>query len=145
MTVQCCEGFQTHHIGVLVKDISKALTSYTQCLGYEIRTGSYHDPIQTAFVQFLALPGETILLELIAPDGPQSRLTNALKKGGGINHTCYSVPSLGDALTALQDHGYIVIHEPQPAVAFNGRKIAWLMNRDHLLVELVECGSSDSL
>jgi methylmalonyl-CoA/ethylmalonyl-CoA epimerase len=137
--------FRTHHIGVLVKDIPKALTSYTQSLGYEIRSECFHDPIQTAFVQFLALPGETVLLELIAPDGPQSRLSNALKKSGGINHACYSVPSMDDALTALQDRGYLVIHEPHLAVAFNDRKIAWLMNRDHLLVELVERGNADDL
>jgi methylmalonyl-CoA/ethylmalonyl-CoA epimerase len=137
--------FRTHHIGVLVADVARARESYLECPGYSIRSECFHDPLQTAFVQFLALPGDSVLLELVAPDGPQSRLSNALKKSGGINHICYSVPDIADAASALQKCGCVVIHSPQPAVAFNGRSIAWLMNRDHLLVELVERGGDGEL
>jgi methylmalonyl-CoA/ethylmalonyl-CoA epimerase len=136
---------RTHHVGVLVKDVPKALKSYTNDLGYEVRSALFHDPIQTAFVQFLALPGDSVLLELVAPDGPESRLTNGLKKGGGINHICYAVPAIEEAILHFGDHGFMSIHPPQPAVAFNGRRIAWLMNRDHLLVELVEQGGTNDL
>jgi methylmalonyl-CoA/ethylmalonyl-CoA epimerase len=137
--------FQTHHIGVVVKDIARSLDGYIAHLGYEVRSGLIHDPVQTAYVQFLALPGETILLELIAPDGPESRLANALRSGGGINHICYSVPSMDEAMAALRERRFVTIHAPQPAVAFNGRPIAWMMNRDHLLVELVEQGAAGEL
>jgi methylmalonyl-CoA/ethylmalonyl-CoA epimerase len=137
--------FQTHHIGVLVKDIRAALIRYTESLGYQVRSELIHDPVQTAYVQFLGLPGSTVHFELISPDGPESRLKNALKKGGGIHHICYSVPSIDEAVATLQDQRWLVIDPPQPATAFNGRKIAWLMNRDHLLVELVECGEVGEL
>jgi methylmalonyl-CoA/ethylmalonyl-CoA epimerase len=137
--------FQTHHIGVLVKDIPSALIRYTESLGYEIRSQVFHDPVQTAYVQFLGLPGSTVHFELISPDGLESRLQNALKKGGGIHHICYSVSSIDEAVTTLQSQKWLVIHPPQPATAFNGRKIAWLMNRDHLLVELVERGGIGEL
>lgn len=130
--------YRTHHVAVLVKDIEKATHSYVTDLGYEIKSEVFHDFIQTAFVRFLSLPGDTGLMELIAPDGPDSRLVNALKKGGGVNHICYEVPALEDAMNTLRDRNYVVIHAPEVAVAFNGRRIAWLMNRDYLLVELVE-------
>ena len=137
--------FRTHHVGVLVMDISASRRIYVDSLGYLVRTELFHDPLQTAFVQFLTLPGDSVLLELVGPDGPRSRLSNALKKGGGINHICYSVPDMTVALTALRENGFLVIHPPQPAIAFNGRAIAWLMNRDHLLVELVERGAHGEL
>jgi methylmalonyl-CoA/ethylmalonyl-CoA epimerase len=135
--------FRTHHIGVLVKDVAQALERYTVSLGYEIKSELIHDPAQTAYVQFLSLPGESEYLELISPDGPNSKLANALKKEGGINHICYSVPSVEDAMAALRERGFTAIQPPQPAVAFKGRRIAWLMNRDHLLIELVERGETD--
>jgi methylmalonyl-CoA/ethylmalonyl-CoA epimerase len=137
--------FHTHHVGVLVKDVARALERYTSDLGYQIRSECFHDPVQTAFVQFLALPGDSALLELVAPDGPESRLAIALKKNGGIHHICYSVPSIQNAVAALRDRRYTVISSPQPAIAFAGRQIAWLMNRDHLLVELVERGQVGEL
>ena len=129
---------RTHHIGVLVKDIASATENYAANLGYETRSEIFHDPVQTAFVRFLGLPSDSVSLELIAPDGPDSRLANALKKGGGINHICYEVQAIEDAVLLLRDRKYVTIQAPVPAVAFNGRRIAWLMNRDHLLVELVE-------
>jgi methylmalonyl-CoA/ethylmalonyl-CoA epimerase len=129
---------RTHHIGVLVKDIASATDNYTAGLGYETRSKIFHDPVQTAFVRFLGLPGDSVSLELIAPDGPDSRLAAALKKGGGINHICYEVGNIEDAMRALRESKYLIIHGAVPAEAFNGRLITWLMNRDHLLVELVE-------
>jgi methylmalonyl-CoA/ethylmalonyl-CoA epimerase len=137
--------FRVHHVGVVVKEIPGAAANYAGNLGYEIRSEVFHDPVQTAFVQFLALPGETVYLELVAPDGPASKVANALKKGGGINHICYKVPDIEGAMASLQDGGYLPLQAPVPAVAFNGRRIAWLMGRDRLLVELVEQGPADEL
>ncbi len=138
-------NLRLHHVGVVVRKIAPAADNYVRNLGYEIRTEVFHDPVQTAFVQFLALPGDASYLELVAPDGPDSRLTNALKTHGGINHICYAVPAMDDAFAALRDRGYLAIHAPVPAVAFQGRRIAWFMGRDHLLVELVEQGRAGEL
>ena len=38
----------------------------------------------------------------------------------------------------LIKQGYRVIVEPQPAIAFEGRKVVFLMNRSIGIVELVE-------
>jgi methylmalonyl-CoA/ethylmalonyl-CoA epimerase len=123
---------------VLVKNIASATERYIATLGYEAKSDIFHDPVQTAFVRFLGLPGDSAYLELIEPDSPDSRLAIALKKGGGINHICYEVQAIEEAVLVLRDRKYVTIQAPVPAVAFNGRRIAWLMNRDYLLVELVE-------
>jgi methylmalonyl-CoA/ethylmalonyl-CoA epimerase len=139
------QNMRLHHVGVVVKDITKAAANYVDHLGYEIRSEVFHDPVQTAFVRFLALPGETSFLELVTPDGPGSKVVHALKKGGGIHHICYSVANIEESLAAMQSGSYLTLQAPVPAVAFSGRRIAWLMGRDHLLVELVEQGENNFL
>jgi catechol 2,3-dioxygenase-like lactoylglutathione lyase family enzyme len=134
-----------HHFGIVVADIAKAIVPYvTQC-GYELRTDVIHDPTQTAYVQFLRRPGETVLLELVAPDGPSSKLAAALERGGGFHHVCHSTPDIDDACRVLRSGGFFLIAAPVPAVAFDGRRIAWLLGRDRSLVELVERGPEGSL
>ena len=68
-----------------------------------------------------------------------------MKKGGGINHICYEVQAIEDAVFILRDRMFVTIQAPVPAVAFNGRRIAWLMKRDYLLVELVEKAAAPQL
>jgi methylmalonyl-CoA/ethylmalonyl-CoA epimerase len=41
----------------------------------------------------------------------------------------------------LRDTGFFLISEPVPAVAFDGRRVAWFRGPDRLLVELVESGT----
>jgi methylmalonyl-CoA/ethylmalonyl-CoA epimerase len=138
-------NLRIHHLGVVVKDIEAASDSYVRDLGYRVRSEVIHDPAQTAYVRFLALPGDGCYIELVSPDGPKSMLSNALKKGGGINHVCYMTPDIDESVTALRDCGYWILHDPQPAVAFSGRRIAWLMGPDNLLIELVEQGPAGEI
>lgn len=134
-----------HHFGIVVADIAKAIEPYVTHCGYEPRTTIIHDPTQTAYVQFLRRPGDTVLLELVAPDGPSSKLTAALERGGGLHHVCHSTPDIDDACEELRRGSFFLISGPVPATAFDGRRIAWLLGRDQSLVELVERGPEGSL
>lgn len=78
------------------------------------------------------------MIELVAPDGPESKLRNAVEKGGGLNHICHSTDDIDAACEALQRAGMVIIHEPVPAVAVGGRRVAWLIGRDRVLTELIE-------
>ena len=127
-----------HHVGIAVKDISKATEDYRRRLGCELFGGVIHDPVQTALIQFLRLPGDSVLIELVAPDRPNSKLSRAVRNGGGINHLCHSTPDIESACRSLAEEGMVVIQEPTPAVGFGGRRIAWLMGDDRVLTELVE-------
>lgn len=131
---------ELHHVGVVVKDVNAACALYVQRFGYEVKSPVIHEPTQTAHVQFLRLPGDKTFLELVAPDGPESRLAGASSKGGGLNHVCYAVHDIDGACATLRDEGMFLVHAPVPAVSFQGRRIAWLMGKDRILVELVERG-----
>jgi len=127
-----------HHIGYAVKTIEKIVPSYVDRFGYEIATPVIHDPLQTALVQFLRIPGNPALLEFVAPDGPESVLAKTVSQGGGLNHLCYISGPLEETIDRLRERGMMVIAEPKPGKAFAGRRICWLMGRDKSPVELVE-------
>jgi len=129
-----------HHVGILIKDISGAAELYSLRFGYRFKTEIIHDPAQGAFVQFLELPGDSVFLEFVSPDGPKSHLWNALKRGAGTHHVCYATADIDKACADLRGHGMSLIRAPINATAFQGRRIAWLMGRDRALTELVEEG-----
>lgn len=127
-----------HHVGYAVREIELASESYRARFDYRECTPIIHDRLQTAFVQFLVLPGDDVYLEFVAPDGPESRLSNAVIKGGGLNHLCYISDRLEDTIDKLVEMGMMLVSQPQPAVAFAGRRICWLVGDDVLPIELVE-------
>jgi methylmalonyl-CoA/ethylmalonyl-CoA epimerase len=86
----------------------------------------YEDPIQRVRV---ALVGE---LELVEPCGEDSPVAEVVRKGG------YEVDNLESAIERARAERRLLISEPQPAVAFAGRRIAFLMTPKYLLVEYVE-------
>jgi methylmalonyl-CoA/ethylmalonyl-CoA epimerase len=133
-----------HHVGMLVKKIPEAVEFYVQ-MGYEIKTPIIHDPIQTAYVRFLKLAADRVFLELVSPDGPDSKLATALQKGEGLNHLCYYTEDIQACCQWLRESGFLLIAEPVAAVAFNGRRVAWFRGAARLLVEVVERGEEGYL
>jgi methylmalonyl-CoA/ethylmalonyl-CoA epimerase len=127
-----------HHVGIAVADIGQAAARYVRVLGYEVKSDVVHDPVQTAYVQFVRLPGDAVFLEFVSPDGSQSKLHNAISKGGGLNHLCFATPDIDAACDELRAQGLFLLQRPVPAAVFNGRRIAWLMGADRVPLELVE-------
>jgi len=134
-----------HHVGIVVPAIEEHCAFYIDVLRYQRRTPIIHDPVQTAFVQFLAIPGSDHYLELVAPDNESSKLQKASRKGLPLNHLCYSCKNTAHMVSFLKESGCIVTQDPVAAVAFDGRFIAWLMTPVGLLIELVERGAEGSL
>jgi catechol 2,3-dioxygenase-like lactoylglutathione lyase family enzyme len=132
-------------VGIVVEDIERSARVYMERFGYEARSGIVHDPLQTAYVQFLSFPGDRIFLEFVSPDGPESSLALALKKGGGLNHICYSTVDIEETCRQLRSAGLFLIQSPTEAVAFNRRKIAWLADKSGTLFEVVEKGPENEL
>jgi methylmalonyl-CoA/ethylmalonyl-CoA epimerase len=130
-----------HHVGILVADIPKAAQIYVARFGYRICGEIIHDPVQTAYVQFLQGDSTGPLVELVAPDGAQSKLSNALKKGGGLNHLCYQSENIEQDCRELAAAGMLTLQAPVAATAFPGGRIAWLMGRDGIPIELVQLTS----
>lgn len=131
-----------HHIGVLVKDIPETAEHYFR-MGYQPATEIVHDPIQTVYAQFLKLPKDRVYLELISPDRPDSKISNALSKGEGLNHICYSTNDIEETCNWFYSTGSFLISPPTAAVAFPGRRIAWLRGADRVLTEVLESRPGD--
>ncbi|MGH9452773.1 MAG: VOC family protein [Terriglobia bacterium] len=137
--------FRVHHLGVAVPNISQTAATYVKCFGYQIESEIIHDPLQQAHVQFLRLPDDRVYLELVQPDSSHSKLSHAIAEGGGLNHVCYAVDDMNAACATLRGRGMFLIAPPVPAVAFKGRRIAWLMGKDRVITELVERGKEGEL
>ena len=65
-------------------------------------------------------------------------MSNCLKKGGGLHHVCYEIDDLELGLCEARSAGLVVVANPTPAVAFGGRRIAWVCSKSRLLLELLE-------
>ncbi|HCJ11508.1 MAG: hypothetical protein A2Y14_01230 [Verrucomicrobia bacterium GWF2_51_19] len=126
--------YTLHHIGYLTGDIQSTARDFCQRFGYAIESEVVEDKAQTAFVQFLILPPHRI--ELISPNG-SGKLTNALQKKVTLHHLCYEVDDINAALREQRPYA-LPISSPTPAPAFSGNKIAWLMDANGFLIELVE-------
>ncbi len=122
-----------------MRDLESALASYTGIFGYKLQSGPYDDPIQKVSVCFLSrgLSGEP-LVELVAPLNGGSPVTGVLKRGGGAYHWCYETQDLDRALGEAVEAKFVLISGPAPAVAFGGRRIAWVYAPTLQLLELLE-------
>jgi methylmalonyl-CoA/ethylmalonyl-CoA epimerase len=132
--------FNLHHVGILVKDIEAESANLGARFGYVVESPIIEDEVQTALVRFLRQPGAACWCELISPNGPGSKLAQALEQGGGLHHVCYEVDDMAAACAHLSATAMMMFRKPTPAVAFGGRPIAWFLGRNCQLVELVSSG-----
>jgi methylmalonyl-CoA/ethylmalonyl-CoA epimerase len=129
-------GFRFHHIGLACRDIEKE-TKALSLVGYEIEGEHFMDPLQKIHGCFLVGPGPR--MELLAPVDESSPIVSWLNKDAKMYHQAYEVESIGPMLVSLSAHHAVVVSRAKPAVAFGGRKVAFLMFPNRLLIELIEC------
>ncbi len=134
--------FRIDHFGVAVADLDRALTQYADLFGYKLLRGPYDDPQQQARVAFIGNNSSDPPLELVAPLGSGSQVERVLKKGLSLYHVCYETPSVAAAIAHLRGQRCLLISGPTPAVAYDGRPIAWLYTPNRQLIELVEAAES---
>ncbi|MDR3687969.1 MAG: VOC family protein [Fimbriimonas sp.] len=130
-------GMKVDHVGIVVADIDAVADEYAQVLGGVRLGGMVHDPMQKVDIQFLGLPDGS-RIELIRPAGSDSPVAQALAKGGGLNHICYEVPDIERAIREALSTRALCVCPPTPAVAFGGRRVAFLFTKHIGLFEFVE-------
>lgn len=130
-----------HHLGFVLANIQTGMKGFVRSLDASWDGRVFEDPIQKAKVAFLATrPGDP-LIELVEPTvegAPTWRFLN--ERGGGLHHICYEVDDIEQHLADMKTRRCVVLRQPTPAVAFEGRRIAWTFTPDSLLVELLEKG-----
>jgi methylmalonyl-CoA/ethylmalonyl-CoA epimerase len=128
-----------HHIGYVVSDIEKAAAGFAGSVGARWDGKIVSDPLQGARVSFLKMGPQDAQIELVEPDSPGAPTARFLReRGAGLHHLCYEVRDLTATLQEMRDAGSLLAKPPKPAAAFGGRKIAWLLTPEKLLLELLE-------
>jgi methylmalonyl-CoA/ethylmalonyl-CoA epimerase len=128
-----------HHLGFVVKSISDVAEEFAASISARWDGEITHDPIQRVRVSFFdPVDPRNPVFELVEPASDDSPVTNFLKKGGGLHHVCYEIDDLEPGLQEARRAGLITAAPPAPAVAFGGRRIAWICSKRRLLVELLE-------
>jgi methylmalonyl-CoA epimerase len=126
-----------HHIGFVVADIVQAAPAFARSFAAAWDGCVYQDPHQNVKVTFLSAGDSRI--ELVEPAGEDSPVLRFLReKGGGLHHACYEVADLEGTMREMKARGCLIARRPRPATAFGGRRIAWMLTAEKLLVELLE-------
>ncbi len=134
-----------HHLGFVVASISAVADEFSAFMSVRQDGPIIHDPIQRVRVAFFNphAPRNPVF-ELVEPAGDTSPVSSFLKKGGGLHHVCYELDDLEAGLEEAQAVGLAMVAAPAPAVAFGGRRIAWVCSKHRLLMELLERHPRDS-
>ncbi|MGB7762203.1 MAG: VOC family protein [Bryobacteraceae bacterium] len=137
---QASRGVRTlHHIGFVVASIPSTLDGFIRSLGASWDQQVFEDPYQKVKVAFLSTGAAEPQIELVEPVGEDSPVRRFLaQKGGGLHHFCYQTDDLEAELQLMRSRRAILVRKPTPAVAFGGRRIAWMLTREKLLVEFLE-------
>ncbi|MEO8888178.1 MAG: VOC family protein [Jatrophihabitantaceae bacterium] len=124
-----------HHIGYVVPRMGAAISRFCD-EGATVVVEPIDDPIQGVTVALLTADGG-VPIELVAPtSGVESPITARLRRGGGLDHLCYSVADVPGALTEEAERGSLVVCQPVFAVAFT-RTVAFVQRRSGMVVEYI--------
>lgn len=111
------------HLGIAVKSIEQSLPYYEEVLGlkcYNIEEVA-DQKVKTAFFKV----GQT-KIELLEPTSEDSTIAKFIeKKGEGIHHIAFAVPSVQDALDKASEKGVQLI-DKAPRAGAEGMNIAFL-------------------
>lgn len=123
------------HVGVVVKDVESSRKLWEECFG--IKLGS----VEGNAIRNLALyPVGESMVELIAGATPDSRHARMVAEGkGGLNHICFEVENIDEALAELKAKGIPLIDQV-PRIGHAGCKIAFIdpSATENCLIELAE-------
>jgi methylmalonyl-CoA/ethylmalonyl-CoA epimerase len=128
-----------HHFGFAVASIAAVAEEFALSMSALWDGQITHDPVQRVRVAFFRpVDRQNPVIELVEPDSEASPVRNFLKKRVGLHHICYEIDDLDSGLDEAVRVGLGIVSGPTPAVAFGGRRIAWVCSTRHLLIEFLE-------
>jgi methylmalonyl-CoA/ethylmalonyl-CoA epimerase len=128
-----------HHLGFVVPSISAVAEEFAGSMSAHWDGQIIHDPQQRVRVAFFSpADSHNPVFELVEPASEASPVSNFLKKQGGLHHVCYEIDDLESGLREARSVGLATVAPPAPAVAFDGRRIAWVCSKNRMLVEFLE-------
>lgn len=131
------DKMKINHIGYAVKRLDRALTALEK-LGYAFEPviDDLDRNVQLAFGD-----KDGYRIELVSPldrekDSPVDQyLSNAM---GTPYHICYESDNFEKDIESLKKEGFKIIIEPREAIAFENKRVVFMMNIGFGLMEIVE-------
>jgi methylmalonyl-CoA/ethylmalonyl-CoA epimerase len=126
-----------HHYGLATRDLLATEDSF-KVFGFSRVTEIIEDPVQKVKLLFLKKDNDP-LIELVEPLTSLSPITSILKKSGSsLYHTCYEVSDIVSSFSDLRKAGFVPVVKPVQAIAFQGRRVAFLYKSTVGLIEILE-------
>jgi methylmalonyl-CoA/ethylmalonyl-CoA epimerase len=132
---------QFDHIGIFVKTLNQGRIKLKEMLPIVSVSEVYHDPLLKVSVQFLN-DSSGICYEIVAPNGEGNPVDSVLiAKRNILNHVAYKVVNFEASIERLRQAHCIPLGKPQPAIAFGGARVVFLLTPLRMIVELIEIES----
>lgn len=125
------------HICFAVKNLNDGIAYWDRVFGYKQMTKIVENSRQKVRVTFLKKEN-SLTIKLIEPVEGNQSLINFVNRGGGFHHICFKCSDIEEKLIELKNEGLITLVPPQEGEAFNNNKIAFLMARYGLNIELID-------
>jgi methylmalonyl-CoA/ethylmalonyl-CoA epimerase len=125
------------HICFAVKDLKEGLDYWEKVFGYKQLTQIVENTRQKVKVTFLSKE-DSINIKLIEPVYDNQSLINFVNKGGGFHHICFRCDDIDETMVDLTEKGLLTLVPPQPGEAFNNHRIAFLLARNGVSIELID-------
>jgi methylmalonyl-CoA/ethylmalonyl-CoA epimerase len=125
------------HICFAVKDLNEGIAYWERVFGYTRMTGMVINSLQKVKVIFLRKEN-SLDIKLIEPLGDNASLVNFVSRGGGFHHICFRCKDIEEGVKDLKEKGLITLVPPQPGEAFNNNKIAFLLAKYGVNIELID-------
>ena len=133
-------GVTPHHLGVAVAEIMDGIRGF-RGFGWNWDGEIIEDSERNVNLAFLTRNGSDEMLELVSPlngKSPVSSTLGAMKNVSTPYHICYEAKDIERTIEILKRRKYTITSPLKPAVAFNNRRVAFLLSRSAGLVELLE-------
>ncbi len=109
------------HIGIVVRDLDKAITVYSEGLGLKVKM---IDSSEEFKVRMAFLPVGEVLVELLEPIGPGMIQDFLTEHGEGLHHICYRVSDINQAIET--DGKKLEFRDKKPRPGGAGSLVAFL-------------------
>ena len=135
-------NIRPHHIGYAVADLQMSIDMYRR-MGWYQSTQVYEDNGMKVKIAFMVNKLDGSCIELIAPLGDSGPVSDILLHNKNVSlpyHICYETDDMERSLSVLKRRGFMMVKNLSPAVAFDNRMVAFLLNKSVGMIELVEKG-----
>jgi methylmalonyl-CoA/ethylmalonyl-CoA epimerase len=125
------------HICFAVRNLQDGISYWIRVFGYVQMTEIIENSLQEVKVVFMR-KDDSLLIKLIEPVEGNNSLTNFVNRGGGFHHICFKCPDIDEKIIELNNEGLVTLVKPQKGEAFNNNRIAFLLARYGLNIELID-------